>query len=54
MCGLGLVCEVNYGADGIAPGLVIDPKNLIVSGRQETYSILKHESLGLPEHGSSV
>lgn len=45
MCGPGISCEINYGADGIAPGLVIDSKDLIVSGRQETYSILKHKGL---------
>ena len=45
MCGPGISCEVNYGADGIAPDLVIDPNDLIVSGRQETYSILKHKGL---------
>jgi len=45
MCGPGLVCEVNYGADGICPTFNIAKDDVIVSGRQEVYSICKHRGI---------
>ena len=45
MCGPGLACEVNYGADGICPTFNIGKNDAIVSGRQEVYSISKQRGI---------
>ena len=44
-CGPGISCVVNYGHDGMCPGVVIAPDDLIVSGTQELYSICKARGL---------
>ena len=44
-CGPGIPCVVNYGHDGMHPGIVIAPDDLIVSGTQELYSICKAHGL---------
>jgi hypothetical protein len=45
MCGPGIPCLVNYGWDGIHPGLVIADEDLIASGLQEIYSVCKARGL---------
>lgn len=45
MCGPGLPCVVNYGWDGIHPGLIIADEDLIASGLQEIYSACKQKGL---------
>jgi len=44
-CGPGLACELNYGADGICSEFNIGENDLIVSGKQETYSICKQKGI---------
>ena len=41
LCGPGISCKVNYGEDAIDPNLIIADQDLIVSGTQELYSVLK-------------
>jgi len=45
ICGPGIACQVNYGWDGMAPGLVIADEDLIVSGLQEIYSLSTQKGL---------
>ncbi|NQT51207.1 NPCBM/NEW2 domain-containing protein [bacterium] len=45
MCGPGIRCLVNYGWDGIHPGLVIADQDYIVSGLREMYSVCKRRGL---------
>jgi len=45
MCGPGLVCELNYGADGICTTFNIGKNDAIVSGRQEVYSICRQRGI---------
>ena len=45
MCGPGIRCIVNYGWDGIHPGLIIDDRDFIVSGLTEMYSVCKRQGL---------
>ena len=45
MCGPGIACRVNYGWDGMAPGLVLGQQDLIVSGLPEIYSLCKKREL---------
>ena len=41
ICGPGITCQMNYGWDGMDPGLEIAESDLIVSGTQELYSICR-------------
>jgi alpha-L-fucosidase len=45
MCGPGITCVVNYGWDGMNPDLVIADCDLIASGTQEIYSVLKQRGI---------
>ncbi len=45
MCGPGIPCVVNYGWDGIHPGLVIAEHDYIASGLSEIYSLCKQHGL---------
>ena len=45
LCGPGLPCRVNYGWDGIHPGLVLGKDDFIVSGLTEMYSVCKRRGL---------
>jgi hypothetical protein len=44
-CGPGIPCVINYGHDGMHPGLVIAPDDFIVSGTQELYSLCRARGL---------
>ena len=41
LCGPGISCKANYGENALDPDLFIAEEDLIVSGTQELYSILK-------------
>ena len=41
LCGPGINCKINYGFDGMDPGLNIATEDLIVAGTVELYSLCK-------------
>ena len=45
MCGPGIPCLVNYGWDGMHPGLTVGDSDTIVSGLPEMYSVCRKAGL---------
>jgi hypothetical protein len=45
LCGPGISCKTNYGENAIDPDLFIADQDLIVSGTQELYSILRERGI---------
>ena len=45
MCGPGISCIVNYGWDGMCPGLTVRDEDYIVSGLAEMYSVCRKAGL---------
>jgi hypothetical protein len=45
MCGPGIGCVVNYGHDGMNPGLVLADDDLIASSTEEVYALLKQRGI---------
>ena len=45
MCGPGFGCVVNYGWDGMHPGLKLRPGDLVAEGTQELYSLCRERGI---------
>jgi hypothetical protein len=45
LCGPGISCKANYGENAMDPNLLIANQDLIVSGTQEIFSILKDRNI---------
>lgn len=45
MCGPGIDCKLNYGMKGMAPGLHIDERDLIVRGTREMFNVCRERGL---------
>lgn len=45
MCGPGIKCGYNYGWDGLAPGLIPGPEDLMPEGTEELYSCCKQHGI---------